>query len=46
MKVSEDNCFVDWPVLRYPQVMRHADNDDHMCSAPVHMCGEVWANLQ
>jgi hypothetical protein len=29
----------------FPQVVGH-DEDDHMCSALVHMCGEVWIDQQ
>ena len=40
-KVSYCDRFLECHVLTFPQVMRH-DEDDHMCSALVHMCGEVW----
>jgi hypothetical protein len=33
-------------LLMCPQVMGHAEEDDHMCSALVHMCGEVWFDLR
>ena len=45
-KVSGDNRLLDQQLLTYPQVMGHAEDDDHMCSAPVHMCSEVWSHLQ
>ena len=31
--------------VTFPQVIGH-DDDKHMCSTPVHMCGEVWINLK
>ena len=37
---------VERQVLTYSQVVGHdEDEDDHMCSALVHMCGEVWIHL-
>ena len=44
-KVSCRDCFLGCHVLTLPQVMGH-DEDDHMCSALVHTCGEVWVDLQ
>jgi len=45
-KVSGHYRFLDQQSLTYLQVIGHAEEDDHMCSAPVHMCGEVWSNLR
>jgi len=45
-KVGGDNRFLDQHLLTYLQVMGHSEEEDHMCSAPVHMCGEVWSSLQ
>lgn len=39
------NAFLECHVLMYEQVAGH-DEDEHMCSALVHMCGEVWTDLQ
>ena len=46
-KVSCRNRFLQCHVLTFagPQVVGH-EEDDHVCSALVHMCGEVWICLQ
>jgi hypothetical protein len=44
-KVSCCDRFLERHALKVPQVMGH-DDDDHMCSALVHTCGEVWTNLR
>jgi hypothetical protein len=33
-------------LFMYPQVTGHSEDEDHMCSALVHMCGEVWFDIQ
>jgi hypothetical protein len=37
--------FLGCRCFTYEQVVGHAE-EDHMCSALVHMCGEVWVYLQ
>ena len=44
-KSAATNTFFECHVLIYKQVAGH-DEDEHMCSALVHMCGEVWIDLQ
>ena len=46
-KSAAATAFFNVTCLRFPgpQVVGH-EEDDHVCSALVHMCGEVWICLQ
>jgi hypothetical protein len=39
------NVFFEYHALMYQQVAGH-DDDEHMCSALVHMCGEVCIDFK
>ena len=45
-RLVETIGLLDQQFLIYLQVIEHVEEDDHMCSASVHMCGEVWSNLR